>query len=224
VGYFFYLAKTGYGDGAAAANFDDRAWRQLDLPHDWAVEQPFDEKASFSHGFKAIGRPFPNASVGWYRKSFTVPASDLGRRISLEFGGVFRNPIVWVNGHYLGTEPSGYNGFQYDISDYLHYDGQPNVIAVRVDATMEEGWFYEGAGIYRHVWLTKTAPVHVAPNGTFVTTQLAGQAATLTAQTTLANGSTTAQTVDVVQDVVDAAGKTVATSPVSQVHLAGAGW
>jgi len=223
VGYFSYLAKTGYGDGAAAAGFDDRAWRQLDLPHDWAVEQPFSEKASFSHGFKAIGRPFPNASVGWYRKSFTVPASDLGRRLSLEFDGVFRNSIVWVNGHYLGTEPSGYNGFQYDISDYLNYDGKPNVIAVRVDATLEEGWFYEGAGIYRHVWLTKTAPVHVAPNGTFVTTQLAGSAATVTAQTTLTNGSATAQTVDVTQEVVDAEGRPVATAPASPVRLAGAG-
>ncbi|WP_223653617.1 beta-galactosidase GalA [Hymenobacter psoromatis] len=222
-GYFSYLAKTGYGDGAAAANFDDRAWRQLDLPHDWAVEQPFSEKASFSHGFKAIGRPFPNASVGWYRKSFTVPASDLGRRISLDFDGVFRNSIVWVNGHYLGTEPSGYLGFQYDISDYLHYDGQPNVIAVRVDATMEEGWFYEGAGIYRHTWLTKTAPVHVAPDGTFVTTQLAGSTATLTAQTTLLNGGPTPQNADVVQEVVDAAGQTVATAQTAPVRLAGTG-
>lgn len=223
LGYFSYLAKTGYGDGAAAANFDDRAWRQLDLPHDWAVEQPFSEKASFSHGFKAIGRPFPNASVGWYRKSFTVPATDLGRRLSLEFDGVFRNSIVWVNGHYLGTEPSGYSSFQYDISDYLNYDGKPNVIAVRVDATLEEGWFYEGAGIYRHVWLTKTAPVHVAPNGTFVTTQVAGSDATVTAQATLANGSTTAQRVEVTQTVVDADGKTVATSSASPVRVAGDG-
>ncbi|HEX8429226.1 beta-galactosidase GalA [Hymenobacter sp.] len=220
-GYFSYLAKTGYGDGAAAAKFDDRAWRKLDLPHDWAVEQPFDSKASFSHGFKAIGRPFPDASVGWYRKSFTIPQSDLGRRISLEFDGVFRNSIVWVNGHYLGTEPSGYNGFQYDISDYLNYGGT-NVVAVRVDATMEEGWFYEGAGIYRHVWMTKTAPVHVAPNGTFVMTQLTGNAATLTAQATVVNGSTTAQNFEVVQDVVDAEGKTVATAQVAQIQLAGA--
>lgn len=222
VGYFSYLAKTGYGDGAAAANFDDRAWRPLDLPHDWAAEQPFAEKASFSHGFKAIGRPFPGASVGWYRKSFTVPARDLGRRISLDFDGVFRNSVVWVNGHYLGTEPSGYQGFQYDISDYLNYDGQPNVIAVRVDATLEEGWFYEGAGIYRHVWLTKTAPVHVAPNGTFVTTHVAGGAATVTAQATLVNGSAAAQTFEVEQAVVDAAGQTVATGPASSVRLAGA--
>ena len=206
-----------------AANFDDRAWRQFDLPHDWAVEQPFAENASFSHGFRAIGRPFPNASVGWYRKAFTVPASDLGRRISLEFDGVYRNSIVWVNGHYLGTEPSGYQSFTYDISDYLHYDGKPNVIAVRVDATLEEGWFYEGAGIYRHVWLTKTAPVHVAPNGTFVTTQVAGNAATLTVQATLANGGPQAQACEVVQEVVDAQGRTVATGRPAPLHLPGTG-
>jgi beta-galactosidase len=147
-GYFSYFAKAGYGDGAADPKFDDRAWRKLNLPHDWAVEQPFSKEASFSHGFKAIGRYFPDRSVGWYRKSFTVPQSDLGRKIFLEFDGVFRNSIVWINGHYLGTELSGYNSFNYDISDYLNYGGN-NVIAVRVDATMEEGWFYEGAGIYR---------------------------------------------------------------------------
>ncbi|TPG67552.1 beta-galactosidase GalA [Hymenobacter nivis] len=220
--YFSYLAKTGNGDGAAAVKFDDRAWRQLDLPHDWAVEQGFSEQASFSHGFKTVGRAFPNTSVGWYRKSFAVPASDLGRRISLDFDGVYRNSIVWVNGHYLGTQASGYNGFQYDISDYLHYDGKPNVIAVRVDATMEEGWFYEGAGIYRHTWLTKTAPLHVAPHGTFVTTKLDGSAATLTAKTTIKNSALTPQTFDVVQDVVDAAGQIVATTQVRQLHLGAA--
>ena len=217
-GYFSYLAKTGYGDGAAAAKFDDRAWRQLDLPHDWAVEQGFSERASFSHGFKTVGRAFPSTSVGWYRKSFAVPASDLGRRISLEFDGVYRSSIVWVNGHYLGTQASGYNGFQYDITDYLNYGGT-NVVAVRVDATMEEGWFYEGAGIYRHTWLTKTAPLHVAPHGTFVTTKLAGNAATLTAKATIKNSALTPQTFDVVQDVVDATGRTVATAQVRQLHL-----
>ena len=169
-GYFSYFAKAAYGDGAAAANFDDRSWRKLDLPHDWAVEQPFDEKASFSHGFKAIGRNFPDASVGWYRKTFTIPKSDEGKHISIAFDGVFRNSIVWVNGFYLGTEPSGYTGFEYNISEYLNYGGE-NTIAVRVDATMEEGWFYEGAGIYRHVWLNKTSPLHVATNGSFVTTE-----------------------------------------------------
>ena len=103
-GYFSYFAKAGYGDGAAAASFDDRAWRTVDLPHDWAVEVPFDGRGSHSHGYKAIGRNFPDTSVGWYRKSFFIPASDLGRRISVEFDGVFRDSIVWVNGFYLGRE------------------------------------------------------------------------------------------------------------------------
>ena len=122
-----------------------------------------------SHGYKAIGRNFPQNSVGWYRKSFTIPNSDLGKKISVEFDGVFRDSIVWVNGFYLGREPSGYTSFSYDLTDYLNYGGN-NVIAVRVDASLEEGWFYEGAGIYRHVWLAKTAPLHVAHWGTFVTT------------------------------------------------------
>ena len=151
-GYFSYFAKTGYGDGAAALHFDDRAWRRLDLPHDWCTELPFDSLGGHSHGYKAIGRNFPEHSVGWYRKSFFIPESDLGRCISIEFDGVHRNSIVWVNGFYLGTEHSGYTSFRVRITDYLNYGGE-NVIAVRADATMEEGWYYEGAGIYRHVWL-----------------------------------------------------------------------
>jgi beta-galactosidase len=222
LGYFSYFAKTGYGDGAAALGFDDRSWRQLNLPHDWAVEQGFSEKASFSHGFKTIGRPFPESSVGWYRKTFRVPAADLGRRLSLQFDGVFRNSSVWINGHLLGNEPSGYYGFNYDISDYLNYDGD-NVVAVRADVTMEEGWFYEGAGIYRHVWLNKTAPLHVAANGTFVTTAPAGAGATITARATVVNDGPTPQTAEVVQEIVDASGKTVATSPAQTVRLATVG-
>ena len=157
--YFTYWTKTGYGDGPAAGNFDDRAWRTINLPHDWAVEMPFDSKGSHSHGYKAVGRNFPESSVGWYRKKFFIPESDLGRRIVIEFDGVHRDSRLWINGFYIGTEHSGYSSFQYDITDYLNYGGQ-NVIAVRVDVTMEEGWYYEGAGIYRHVWLTKTSPLH----------------------------------------------------------------
>ncbi len=119
-GDFSYFAKTGYGDGAASPQFDDRAWRKINLPHDWAVEQPFSSKGSSSHGSKAIGRNFPEASVGWYRKTFFVPAADLGKHISIAFDGVFRNSIVWVNGHYLGTEASGYSSFGYNISEYLN--------------------------------------------------------------------------------------------------------
>jgi beta-galactosidase len=217
-GYFSYFAKSSYGDGAAAQNFDDRSWRKLDLPHDWAVEQGFDSKASLSHGFKAIGRNFPDASIGWYRKTFTVPETDLGKTISIAFDGVFRNSIVWVNGHYLGTEPSGYNGFSYTISDYLNY-GSENVIAVRVDATMEEGWFYEGAGIYRHVWLNKTSPLHVATNGSFVSSLINNSNATITAQVTILNEEKFARKFEIEQTIIDREGKVIASENVKNCSL-----
>lgn len=218
VGFFF--AKAGYGDGPASLNFDDRAWRSLNLPHDWAVELPFDRNASANHGFKAIGRNFPQSSVGWYRKVFTIPAADLGRRITIEFDGVYRDSVVWVNGHYLGNEHSGYSSFRYDVTDYLNYGGS-NVVAVRVDATVEEGWFYEGAGIYRHVWLTKTAPLHVAPYGTFVTSEVAGAAATVTARVAVDNQGSNGATFDIEESIVDGDGKTVATGQVRRATLGG---
>ena len=216
--FFSYFAKAGYGDGPASANFEDRAWRTLNLPHDWAVEVPFASNGSHSHGYKAVGRNFPETSVGWYRKSFSIPNSDLGRRISVEFDGVFRDSVVWINGHYLGREPSGYSGFRYDITDCLNYGGN-NVIAVRVDATMEEGWFYEGAGIYRHVWLTKTAPLHIAPYGTFVSSDVKGNTANVTARATVINEGTTKATFDVVQTIVDAGGKSIAARRVKNRSL-----
>ncbi len=185
-GYFSYLAKTGFGDGPASSSFDDRTWRVVDLPHDWAVELPFDWHASASHGYKTVGPRFPNNSVGWYRRSFSISAEDLGRRLRIEFDGAFRNARVFVNGFLVGEEPSGYLPASYDISDYVNYGGE-NVVAVRVDASMEEGWYYEGAGIYRHVWLLKTAPLHVARHGTAVTTRLEGDRALISFETTTIN-------------------------------------
>ena len=208
---FSYFAKAGYAMGAAARDFDDRAWRVVDLPHDWAVELPFDGRGSGSHGYKALGRNFPENSVGWYRKSFKIPKSDLGRKIRIEFDGVFRDSVVWVNGFYLGRESSGYTSFDYDLTDYLNYGGD-NVIAVRVDASLEEGWFYEGAGIYRHVWLVKTAPLHVAHWGTFVTTKVGNNAAAVTARATLANDGTNKAVFVIGQTIVDAGGRVVARS------------
>ena len=141
-----YFAKAGNAVGAAAMDFDDRTWRTLNLPHDWAVELPFDSRGAGSHGYKAIGRNFPQNSVGWYRKPFTIPNSDLGKKISLEFDGVFRDSIVWVNGFYLGRETSGYNSFNYDLTDYLNYGGN-NVVAVRAwdpkDQAAVRRWFEE---------------------------------------------------------------------------------
>ncbi len=216
--YFSYFAKTGYGDGPAAGNFDDRAWRIISLPHDWAVEMPFDSRGSHSHGYKAIGRAFPENSVGWYRKKFFIPESDLGRRIVIEFDGIHRDARLWVNGFYIGTEHSGYSSFQYDITDYLNYGGD-NMIAVRVDVTMEEGWYYEGAGIYRHVWLTKTAPLHVAQYGTLVTSKIKPESATVTAETTVVNEGEKEAAFDIVQTIQDSDGKEVTSGEIKSLFL-----
>jgi beta-galactosidase len=164
------LAKAGTGSGPASASFSDASWRAVNLPHDWAVELPFDSRADGSHGFKPLGRGYPTNSVAWYRRVFDMPNSDTGKRIWLEFDGVFRDCEVFVNGWAVGHHESGYGSFRYDITDLLHYGGK-NLVAVKVDASEFEGWFYEGAGIYRHVWLVKTAPVAVMPEGTFIYSQ-----------------------------------------------------
>ena len=116
---------------------------------------------------------------------------------------------MWINGHYLGCEPSGYSNFGYDITDYLNYGGK-NVVAVRVDATMEEGWFYEGAGIYRHVWLVKTAPLHVATDGTFVFSEIGDDTAKVTAKTTVVNESAGETSFSIEQAIMNADGKSIA--------------
>jgi len=205
----FFFAKAGYGDGPASARFDDRAWRRVDLPHDWAVEMPLDGRASTNHGSRAVGLGFPQNSVGWYRKTIEIPAGDRGRRVAVEFDGVYRDSVVWFNGHYIGREPSGYASFRYDLTDYVNY-GAPNVLVVRADASVEEGWFYEGAGIYRHVWLTKTDPLHVAHWGTYVTTEASGNNATVTARTTVDNEDDGARAFVVHEEILDAGGRRVA--------------
>ncbi|HTY86660.1 MAG TPA: beta-galactosidase GalA [Candidatus Acidoferrum sp.] len=161
------LAKAGTGSGPASKSFSDASWRTVNLPHDWAVELPFDPAADGGHGFKALGPGFPSNSVAWYRRTFDVPAADAGGRLWLEFDGVFRDATVFVNGWFVGHHEGGYNSFRYDITDVVR-PGEKNVVAVKVDASQFEGWFYEGAGIYRHVWLEKTAPVAIAPDGIFV--------------------------------------------------------
>ncbi|HZI32742.1 MAG TPA: glycoside hydrolase family 2 TIM barrel-domain containing protein, partial [Candidatus Binatia bacterium] len=136
-------------------------------PHDWAIELPFDKNADGSHGFKPVGPGFPKNSIGWYRRTFELPQTDEGKRIWLTFDGVFRDATVWVNGWLITHHEGGYYPFREDITDVVKFGGK-NVIAVKVDASKFEGWFYEGAGIYRHVWLDETAPVAIAPDGIFV--------------------------------------------------------
>jgi beta-galactosidase len=194
-------------------NYDDSAWRQLNLPHDWAVELPFNSSADGNHGFKPVGNPsFTTNNIGWYRRTFTLPASDAGQTLWLEFDGVYRNCLVWFNGHIIGRNVSGYESFYFDVTPYAN-PGGTNVLVVRVDSSRFEGWFYEGAGIYRHVWLTATDPVHVAQWGTFVaTTSLAGSNASITVQTEITNQSGVATSSGSVTSLIlDANSNTVAT-------------
>ena len=172
--YFNYLTKAAsiHNEGPYSPKFDSSDWTAVDLPHDWVVDLPYAAEASHSHGYKTVGYKYPQTSVGWYRKAFTVPAEDYGKHLWLQFDGIFRDAQVWINGFYLGHEPSGYATQTYDISEYLNYGGE-NILCVRADATLEEGWFYEGAGIYRHVWLNKASKVNVAPFGTFVYSEFA---------------------------------------------------
>ena len=137
--YFNYLTKAAsvHNEGPYSLKFDEKKWgkewKHVDLPHDWVVDLPYSREASYSHGHKQVGYKFPETSVGWYRKFITVPASDKGRHLYLQFDGIFRDARVWVNGFYLGHEPSGYATQIYDISEYLNYGGK-NLITVRVDA------------------------------------------------------------------------------------------
>ena len=162
------LDKAAESSGPASEKlFSDATWRTINLPHDWAVELPFDAAADTNHGFKPVGPTFEKTSIGWYRRTFDLPAADSSKRIWLTFDGVFRDATVWVNGWLVRRHEGGYYPFREDITDVVRFGGK-NVISVRVDATKFEGWFYEGAGIYRHVWLDKTAPVAIAPDGIFV--------------------------------------------------------
>ena len=165
------LDKAGASGGPASEKFNDNAWRSLNLPHDWAIELPFDKNADTGHGFKPVGPGFPKNSIGWYRRTFELPKEDSGKRIWLTFDGVFRDATVWVNGWLVTRHEGGYYPFREDITDVAHFGGK-NTITVKVDASKFEGWFYEGAGIYRHVWLDKTAPVAIAPDGVFVRSEV----------------------------------------------------
>jgi beta-galactosidase len=202
-------------DGPLEHSFDDSAWRIVDLPHDWAVELPFVavEESGFSvhaaHGGKALGRNFPETSIGWYNRTFDAPATDEGLRLCLEFDGVFRDSIIFFNGFYIGRNLSGYAPFSFDVTDYVNYGGR-NVVTVRVDATLNEGWYYEGAGIYRHTWLTKTDPLHIAKWGTTVRSEIRGRGAHVSIQTEILNESGTNVSGYLISRILDPRDKTVA--------------
>lgn len=152
--------KAGRAGGAASTNYDDTSWRVLDLPHDWAVEGRVDSTANLSQGYYHRG-------FGWYRRKFRLSPEDKGKHLELQFDGISTHATIWVNGTVLHRNWCGYTSMYIDITPYATYGDNLNTIAVRVDADAQEGWWYEGAGIYRHTWLVKRSPLHIVTDGVF---------------------------------------------------------
>ena len=153
-------AKAGAASGAAAQAFDDTGWREVDLPHDWASESPIDKDANLAQGFRKRG-------FAWYRRHFQIDPADRGQHLELQFEGVSTHCTVWVNGTVVHRNWCGYTSFSVDITPLVKYGDEFNTVAVRVDAEAQEGWWYEGAGIYRHTWLVKRSPLHIVTDGVF---------------------------------------------------------
>jgi beta-galactosidase len=197
-------AKAGKAWGAAAPEYDDTGWRAVNLPHDWVVEGPFDEKANLSQGYRPRG-------IAWYRRSFQLPRSDKGRDLEIQFDGVATHCTVWVNGIVAARNWCGYTSFQIDLTPFARFGDDVNTIAVQVDANAMEGWWYEGGGIYRHTWLVKRNPVHVITDGIYANpTQSADGAWTLPIEATLANSGHEPAQVEVTSVLLDATGKEIA--------------
>lgn len=185
-GMSYGSAKAGGAGGAAAADFDDSAWRRLDLPHDWAVEGPFDKNENASQGYRPRG-------IGWYRRYVELAPEDRGRHIELQFDAIATHSTVWVNGILVNRNWSGYNGRAIDITPYVRYGEDVNAIAVRVDAQAQEGWWYEGAGMYRHAWLVKRDALHIATDGLHANPVAEGSGWTLPVAVDLASSAKVAR-------------------------------
>ena len=151
-------AKAGKTWGAAAQDHDDTGWREVELPHDWAVEQPCEPDENLSQGFRRRG-------IGWYRRHFRLDAADHGRHLELQFDGIATHCTVWLNNTLVHRNWCGYTSFSIDMTALARFDGDLNTLSIRVDADSQEGWWYEGAGIYRHAWLVKRSPTHIITDG-----------------------------------------------------------
>lgn len=201
--------------------FIDTAWAKINVPHDWVVDLPFvnsPQAEMDSHGYKPVGGSYPETSIGWYRKHFNVEKAKSNKRFEIQFDGVYRNATIWINGFYVGTNFSGYIGNSYDVTDYINFEAE-NVLVVRVDATQNEGWFYEGAGIYRHVWLNITDKIFIPEDGVFVHSEVKGKNAIVKLETTVQNNNLKGSNCFVYAYVTDRNGKVLAKTSEQKVTL-----
>jgi len=209
------FGKTGEAYGTCIdPKFDNSLWAKVTLPHDWAVTLPFANTPNsdvMAHGYKAIGGLFPQNSIGWYRKDFEISMVDSGKRIAIQFDGVFRDSKFWVNGFYMGNNMSGYCGTSLDITDYVKFNKR-NVIVVRVDASQFEGWFYEGAGIYRHAWLNKYENLHIVPEDVFLYSKVKDNSALISIETKIENQNQSGLSCSVYAYLTDREGNQIAQS------------
>ena len=193
----FYLGEA---NDAAVENFNDAAWRHVQLPHDWSIELPFDSTSPTGTGGGAL-----RGGIGWYRKTFTLPPTSKGKNIFIDFDGVYCNSEVFINGHSLGIRPNGFISFRYNLTPYLKFDNQANIIAVKVDNSQQpNSRWYSGSGIYRNVWLVTTNTIFVDHWGTSITTAaVTEQSAGVNIKTTINNSNATAARLMVKTSIYD---------------------
>ena len=220
----FHLGEV---DGAQQPALADAEWRSLDVPHDFSIEGPvgadpatmdgpFDRKSPGGTSAGAL-----NGGIGWYRKTFTLPEDSAGKRVNVQFDGIYMDSEVWLNGTSLGKQPYGYTSIQFDLTPHLKPGS--NVLAVRAFVQQPCSRWYSGAGIYRHVWLTLTDPVHIAPWGTYVTTpEVLDSAATVKVRTQVRNDGKDGAKATLTTVIVDAAGKKVAEQQAAESIAGGA--
>ena len=222
-GWKFFLEKDGSID-ASGKNYDDSSWRNVDLPHDYSIEQGFDPN---SPGTANGG--YINGGVGWYRKTFVLPAEMEGKKISINFGGIYMDSTTYVNGKMVGNYPYGYSPFAYDITDFVTADGvTENVISIKVNHQQPSSRWYSGSGIYRNVDLVVTEPVHVARYGTYVTTpdlekEYAKNQATVHVETKVENESAKDEQIKVRTTILDDEGKIFQKSETTKEEKVNAG-
>jgi beta-galactosidase len=209
-GWKFFLGDK---PEAKDPSFNDAEWRNLDLPHDWSIERKFDSQNPTTQA--EGGLP---AGIGWYRKTFSLSQSVKNKNVFIDFDGVYHNSEVWINGHYLGRRPNGYISFRYELSPYLKFNGQKNVITVRVDnSDQPNSRWYTGSGIYRNVWLVTTAKTYIANWGTYITTPKVDERSAEIMLSIQLHRSAGSKELSIQTSIVDSLGKMVArkTSPVN---------